>query len=60
MVVDVFRLGAALLVLLTVVESVGGKKLAFLPLGGSHITQTGVVLGVAFVVMEIALMVLHQ
>lgn len=55
---DVFRIAGALLVFLAVVEGVFRRRLAFLPLGGDHVVQTGIVLGLAFVIFELA-SVLH-
>ena len=59
MVTELFRIAAALLILLTIAESLAGKRLAFLPLGGNHVAQTGIVLGAAFVIVEVLMVVLH-
>lgn len=50
---EIFRLAGALLVLLAVFEALFRRRIAFLPLGGDHIVQTGIVLGFAFVVFEV-------
>lgn len=49
----IFPLAGALLVLLEVVVALSPKSKQFLPLGGSHISQLAVVLGLAFVVYEV-------
>ena len=50
---DVIRLSAALLVGLEVLMALLGDLDQHLPLGGSHLSQTMIVLGVGFFVQEI-------
>src|SRR4051812_32230492 len=49
----VFPLAGALLVLLEVAGAITQKTAGYLPVGGSHIAQVAVVLGLAFVVHEV-------
>jgi len=49
----VFTIAGALLVLLEVCGAVTKKTARFLPLGGSHIVQLGIVFGSAFVIYEL-------
>jgi hypothetical protein len=48
----IFRIAGAVLILLAVLEAAFGTKLELLPIGGSHIAQTTVVLGLALFITE--------
>jgi len=47
-----FQLAAALELGLVIVEGVAPDAVSFLPLGGSHLTQVGVILGSCSVLLE--------
>ena len=49
----VLPIAGAVLVLLEVCGAVTKKTARFLPMGGSHIVQLGIVFGLAFVVYEL-------
>lgn len=49
----VLPIAGAVLVLLEVCGAVTKKTEGFLPIGGSHIVQLGIVFGTAFVVYEL-------
>ena len=49
-----YSLAGAVLVLLTVLQSLSKLCAKYLPLGGSHVAQVGIVLGMAFVVVEVS------
>lgn len=49
----IYRIAGALLILLAVLEAAFGTGLELLPIGGSHITQTAVVLGLALFISEV-------
>jgi hypothetical protein len=48
----IFPIAGAALVLLEVASAVTKRTERFLPIGGSHVTQIGVVFGLAYVVHE--------
>ena len=54
--VETVAIAGALLLLLEVMNALFGSKLSFLPLGGDHFKQTGIVLGLAFVVLQIVIL----
>jgi hypothetical protein len=49
----VFPLAGAMLVLLEVIAALSEKTKRYLPIGGSHIAQLAIVLGLAFVIYEV-------
>jgi len=51
---NALSLAGALLVLFTVLQGLSRWCAKFLPLGGSHVSQLGIVLGIAFVIVEMA------
>jgi hypothetical protein len=57
MALETLRIAGAILILLTVLEALFRKTLRFLPIGGNHVAQLGIVFGLAFVLCEVASMV---
>lgn len=55
----IFPLAGAVLVLLEISPAISTKVDGVLPIGGSHITQLAVVLGLAFVIHEFFSVVRH-
>jgi hypothetical protein len=51
--IHVIAIAGATLLLLEVLKALFGARLAVLPLGGDHFKQTGIVLGLAFVALQI-------
>jgi len=55
--VAIVTVAGAVLLLLEVMKALFGSRLVFLPLGGDHFKQTGIVLGLAFVLLQIVMIV---
>ena len=51
---NIIRLAGIVLMLLACLEAGSKKCKGFLPIGGTHIAQIAIVLGIAFAIFEIA------